>query len=172
MSNIKIETYILKFSDTGDVFDLIPIHSPHAKEEAIKQLEFNYQVDLPGLVKITIDDVVVFGEDETTEDIFITWNSLVSARKSQLKGNRQDIILLDNVEDVYLERLDDIAQFVIKYDSHLSGKQLKKSPAVPIIELFEEIHKSAHELVQFCQNGNLPISEESSCYALIEKLKA
>ncbi|MFS0883296.1 hypothetical protein CHH83_15020 [Bacillus sp. 7586-K] len=171
MSSIKIETFILKFSEIGNVFDLIPIHSPHAKEEAKKHLDFNYQIDLPGLVKITIDDEVVLGEDETTEDIFITWNSLVSARKNQLKENRQDIILLDNVENVYLERQDDKAQFVIEYDSHLSGKQIKRSPSVPIIELFEEIHRAGQELVHFCQNGNLPIDEDSSYYTIIDKLK-
>ncbi|AYV68680.1 hypothetical protein C2I06_18335 [Niallia circulans] len=111
MSSIRIETFILKFSEIGSVFDLIPIHSPHAKEEAKKHLNFHYQIDLLGLVKITIDDEVGFGEDETTEDIFITWNSLDSARKNQLKEHCQDIILLDNVEDVYLERQDKKAQF-------------------------------------------------------------
>lgn len=171
LSNFKIETHIQKYYNEHHENEYVSIHSPLAAEEAKKYLEYTYHEDLPGLLTITFDNEVVL--EEHTEDLFITWHTLVYAAVTKIKESPQSIILLDNAIDINLERQGDYAQFIIESNTFTYGYEIRKSPSIPIqiLILIEAIISGAKELIKFCEDANLIINEDSSYYAIIEKLE-
>ncbi|TKI53096.1 hypothetical protein FC756_25770 [Lysinibacillus mangiferihumi] len=171
MNTTKLTINIQKFYNDPHETEYVPFQSPSAVEEVKKQLADRYHEDLPGLVTITFNNELIFGEYGHTEDLFITLHCLVSAAITKIQDSPEKIILLDNGIDVSLERQGKDAQFIFESNTITYGHEIKKSPLIPVELLVGEIIKVSKEFIKFCQDANLRINEDSSYYAILEKLK-
>lgn len=156
MNNLKIETFIGRqyYSSFPEVItEAVSITNPLASEKAQKILEENEGNYLCGFVSLIYNDVVIFGEEQLTENLLDTWSDLVYILDHRYDGSIHNIIFLDNAN--YDAEIEIIGQH---YQIHLDSSQ---SFQLPIEPFKNEVKKGFIAFMDFCKNGNFLFSEES-----------
>ncbi|MFJ5789879.1 hypothetical protein ACIP9G_07280 [Lysinibacillus sp. NPDC093197] len=156
MNNLKIETFIGRqyYSSFPEVItEAVSITNPLAFEKAQRILEENEGNYLCGFVSLIYNDVVIFGEDQLTENLLDTWSDLVYILDHRYDGSIHNIIFLDNATyDAEIEIIDQ------HYQIHLDSSHSFRLP----IEPFKNgVKKGFIAFMDFCKNGNFIFSEES-----------
>ncbi|MFJ5763985.1 hypothetical protein ACIP9C_01400 [Lysinibacillus sp. NPDC093210] len=164
MNKLKIETFIGE-EDINAFPDLViesfHISNPLAVEKAQTILEENEGDYLCGFVSLIYNDVVIFGEEQLTEDLLDTWCDLIYIFDTHYDGRSHQISFLDNYP--YTDTtIQENGQF---YEIQLDKYQRFLVP----IELFKrEVKKEFFKFVEFCKNEKLLFAEDSLYRALLE----
>jgi len=163
MNKLKIETFIGEEDIYAPVYKIesFPITNPLALEKAQNILEENEGDYLCGFVSLIYNDVVIFGEEQITEDLLFTWCDLIYIFDSHYDGRRHGIVFLDNAS--YDDKvIKEIGQF---YQIELTSSSQFLLPK----ELFKnELKKEFLKFVEFCKNEKLQFAEVSLYQALLE----
>ncbi|MCS1382310.1 hypothetical protein NXZ75_08885 [Lysinibacillus sphaericus] len=163
MNKLKIETFIGEEDITAPVYKIesFPITNPLAVEKAQKILEENEGDYLCGFVSLIYNDVVIFGEEQITEDLLDTWCDLIYIFDTHYDGRSHRIVFLDNYP--YFDTT--IQENGHYYKIHLDRHQCFLVP----IELFKrEVKKEFFKFVEFCKIEKLQFAEDSLYRALLE----
>ncbi len=93
MNKLKIETFIGEEDLNAPVYKIesFPITNPLAVEKAQKILEENEGDCLCGFVSLIYNNVVIFGEEQLTEDLLDTWCDLIYILNHRYDGRSIDI---------------------------------------------------------------------------------
>ncbi|UED82051.1 hypothetical protein FH508_0009200 [Lysinibacillus sp. CD3-6] len=94
MNKLKIETFIGEEDIYAPVYKIesFPITNPLAVEKAQTILEENEGDYLCGFVSLIYNDVVIFGEEQLTEDLLDTWCDLIYIFDSHYDGRLHRIV--------------------------------------------------------------------------------
>ncbi|WP_339262426.1 hypothetical protein [Lysinibacillus sp. FSL K6-3209] len=162
MSKLKIETFIGEEDITAPVYKIesFPITSPLAVEKAQNILEENEGDYLSGFVSLIYNEMVIFSEEQLTEDLLDTWCDLIYILNHRYDGRSIDITFLDNYKGNAL--VQEIGHF---YEIQLNHLQRFLVP----IELFRnEVKKEFLNFVEFCKNEKLQFAEDSLYRGILE----
>ena len=148
-----IETFISRDNVSDTTIKNISITNPLAVEMAQTILKENEGDYLSGYVSIIYNDIVIFGEEQLTENLLDTWSDLVFILDHRYDGSIHNIIFLDNAS--YDTKIEIIGQY---YQIHLDSSH---SIQLPIEPFKNEVKKGFIAFMDFCKNGNFLFSEES-----------
>jgi len=162
MNKLKIETFIGEEDLNAPVYKIesFSITNPLALEKAQKILEENEGDYLCGFVSLIYNDVVIFGEEQLTEDLLDTWCDLIYILNYRYDRRSIDITFLDNYRGNALVK--EIDQF---YEIQLDSSQCYLLPKEPFKK---EVKKEFLKFVEFCKNEKLQFAEDSLYRGIIE----
>ncbi|MGE7839712.1 hypothetical protein ACQKNX_02865 [Lysinibacillus sp. NPDC093712] len=162
MKNLKIETFIGRqyYSNFPEVItEAIPITNPLAVEKAQNILEENEGDYLCGFVSLIYNDVVIFGEEQLTEDLLDTWCDLIYILNYRYDGKSIDITFLDNYRgNAIVKEIDRFYEIKLNHQCFL----------VPIEPFQNEVKKEFLKFAEFCKNEKLQFAEESLYRGILE----
>ncbi|UDK96454.1 hypothetical protein EYB33_09170 [Lysinibacillus sphaericus] len=156
-----IETFISRDNVSDTTIKNISITNPLAVEMAQTILKENEGDYLSGYVSIIYNDIVIFGEEQLTEDLLDTWCDLIYIFDNHYDGRRHGIVFLDNAsyDDTVIKEIGQFYQIELNSSSQF---------LLPKESFRNELKKEFFKFVEFCKNEKLQFAEDSLYRGILE----